>query len=300
MGPYRPSLLIAQILLGLGPGALIQLRAVHLAFIDDAKQRPSRPGIQGRMVAAGAISLLADNARRAELALRQTCEDFGFPPAEEFKWSPRRDSWMHANLVKEQRAAFFTRVIRHLAEANAMALVVMEDDGRNPAVGATAEQDVVVLLLERLASRLKKLGETGLVIADRPGGDRREEDRFVAECLAALEAGTTYVTHQELTFVVTADSRFVRLLQAADLATSCLTAYVAGESRYSPPVVQELLPLFPVAFNRRAGYSIKLHPSYNFANLHYWLFGETHYVRFMSGHPMPMKAFDYFEGPEQP
>jgi hypothetical protein len=178
---------------------------VHLAFIDDAKQRPTRPGIRGRMVGAGAISLPADNARRAELALRQACADFGFPPAEEFKWSPSRKSWMHGNLVDEKRAAFFARVIEHLVEADALALVVMEDDGRSPAVEATAEWDVVVLLLERLASRLKELGETGLVIADRPGGDRREEDRFVAECLAALDPGTTYVQHDELTFVVTAD-----------------------------------------------------------------------------------------------
>lgn len=31
---------------------------------------------------------------------------------------------------------------------------------------------------------------------------------------------------------------------------------------------------------------MKLHPPYNSANLHYWLFGQAHDVRFMSGIPM--------------
>ena len=33
--------------------------------------------------------------------------DAGFPPNEEFKWSPRRDMWMHQNLVAERRQVFF-------------------------------------------------------------------------------------------------------------------------------------------------------------------------------------------------
>ena len=109
-----------------------------------------------------------------------------------------------------------------------------------------------------------------------------------------------YVSHEEIAFVITTDSRFVRLLQVADLATSCITAYVAGESRYSPPIAQRLLPLYPVAYGRRAGYSIKIHPDYNFANLHHWLFGETHFVRNQNGHPMPLKGYDYAEEPNRP
>lgn len=37
----------------------------------------------------------------------------------------------------------------------------------------------------------------------------------------------------------------------------------------------------------------------NFANLHYWLFAETHYVRVMCGYSMPMKRSDYFEGADR-
>ncbi len=278
------------------------MAVMQLVFVDDAHQRPSRAGIKGDLVAVGAISVAADNARRVEKAIAASCREFGFPEDEEFKWSPSRSSWMYANLCGEVRAQFFATVIDHLHEARAFAVVVMEDNGRNPASqdATSAELDVVVLLLERVANRLKGLRETGLVIADRPGGGRREEDRFVAECLTALDKGTEYVSHDELTFVITTDSRFMRLLQAADLATSCMTACVAGESKYSPPIVEKLLPLYPVDADRRAGYSIKIHPDYNFENLHHWLFREKHFVRNMQGSPMPLPNRPYFEGPDQP
>ena len=202
---------------------------------------------------------------------------------------------------RQRSRDFFRNVSEAFVAGTCFASIVMEDDQRNPATSAlTTEQDVIVLLLERVANRLKELGDTGLVIADRPGGGRREEDRFVGESLRLLDAGTAYVQHNEITFVVTADSKFVRLLQAADLVVSCLTAYVVGEATYSPAIVEWLLPLFPVAYDRRAGYSIKIHPSYNFANLHHWLFGESHFLRDQVGTPMPMKGWGYCGGPNTP
>lgn len=41
-------------------------------------------------------------------------------------------------------------------------------------------------------------------------------------------------------------------------------------------------------------------PSYNFAKLHHWLFGESHWVRAQMGTPMPMKSSDYCGGPDTP
>lgn len=274
---------------------------VHLVFLDDAKQKPTRPGINGNLVSVATLVVAADKAPSVERALHEVCLAAGFPADAEFKWSPSRKSWMHSELVSGDRQEFFRNVAEVLVKGDCFASVVMEDDQRGRATSAlTTEQDVMVLLLERVASRLKELGDTGLLIADRPSGGRREEDHFVVECLRLLEAGTEYVQHNELTFVVTADSKSVRLLQAADLVVSCMTAYVAGESTYSPPVVKLLLPLFPTAYGRRAGYSIKIHPSYNFANLHHWLFGESDWVRSQMGTPMPLKGCDYFDGPDSP
>lgn len=166
---------------------------MYLIFVDDARQKPSRPGIKGHLVAAGAIAVPADRARQVEKEIAAISNEFGFPAGEEFKWSPRRGSWMFDNLHGEDRVRFFSTVIDCLRNSNVFAVVVMEDDGRSTATptAPNAERDVVVLLLERLANRLKELRETGLLVADRPGGDRREEDRFVAECLTTLEQGTT-------------------------------------------------------------------------------------------------------------
>jgi hypothetical protein len=277
------------------------MNLMHLVFIDDAKQSPTRPGFKGKAVGAAALHVPADRARVAERAIRATCKKYRFTDEEEFKWSPNRDSWMYSGLVGPERQQFFFAIAERLVEARAFASIVIEDAGRNPATGAlTTEQDVLVLLLERVANRLRELGEIAIVIADRPGGDRREEDRFVADCLQYLQAGTDYVEHNEVSFVFTTDSKFVRLLQATDLLASSLTAYVAGEGTHSPPIVERLLALFPLASDRRGGYSIKLHPDYNFANLHHWLFGDTHLVRGNVGVPMPLKGWDYYEGPDNP
>lgn len=271
-------------------------------FADDSKQdNPTRPGV-GPLVAAAAIMLDADGARSAERSLDALCVDTGFPPGEEFKWSPHRGMWMRDRLLGEDRQAFFFAVAEVLLSHHVLAHIVLKDANRSRATDArlSPEDDVVVMLLERVANRLKEMRTTALLVADRPGGDRPQEDRFIAECLRVLEAGTPYVQHDELSFVLTTDSRFVRLLQAADLVASCITAYVAGEPIYSPPIAEQLLPLFPKSYGRRGGPSIKLHPDFSFGNLYHWLFGDEDFVRFQNGWPLPHRGLGYYEGPNEP
>jgi hypothetical protein len=275
---------------------------MHLIFVDDSKQaRPTRPGV-GSLVAAGAVMLDADSARSAEKALDSLCRDVGFPAGDEFKWSPQRGTWMHGSLHGDNRQRFFLEVARVLSDHNVLAHVVMEDSNRSRATGplVSAEDDVVIMLLERVASRLKDLRTTALLVADRPGGNRADEDRFVADCLDALNVGTEYVQHAEISFVLSADSRSIRLLQAADLVTSCITAYVAGESNNAPRVAQALLPLFPLSYGRRGGPSIKIHPDYTFGNLYHWLFGDDDFIRRQTGIPLPHRSYGYYSGPDVP
>jgi hypothetical protein len=244
----------------------------------------------------------ADRARSAEQALGAVCVATGFPVGDEFKWSPRRGTWMYASLHGVDRQNFFLNVISVLQDHETLAHVVMEDSRRSRATqgAASAEHDVVVMLLERLANRLKELRTTALLVADRPGGDRPHEDRFIADCLDAIAVGTPYVQHDEISFVLSTDSRFIRLLQAADLITSCMTAYVAGEGNFAPPIARAMLPLFPLSYGRRGGPSIKIHPDYTFGNLYHWLLGDECFVRFQSGVPLPSRSFGYFVGPNDP
>jgi hypothetical protein len=273
---------------------------MYLAFVDDATQKPTRPGFNGKLIAAGALCVPADGARALGASLSQLCDRYGFPAGEEFKWSPGRECWMRSNLVEDKRQQFYLEVVQQLVSVEAFGTVVLEDDGRNPATsGLTAQQDVVVMLLERIANRLKDRRETGLVVADRPGGGRKDEDAFLAECLQNLEEGTDYVKHNEIAFVVAADSRMVRLLQAADLLTSCITAYVAGEKNYSPAIAKELVALLAGdIFGRRGGYGVKIHPDFTFSNLYYWLFGDEDFWKYNTGTPMPIKGRQYAESPD--
>lgn len=274
---------------------------MYVALVDDSThKKPSRPGVMGTLVGAGAICVPGDVVKDAEAALEAACATFGFPQGEEFKWSPHRKSWMYQNLRDDDRTAFFTQVIAHLHKAGAFGMVVLEDAGRNPANWSlSAEQDVIVLLLERIANRLKERQDTGLLIFDRPGGNRAQEDAFLGSCIDALRTGTAFVQHNEIALVVASDSQAIRLLQAADLLTSCITAYVAGERTYSPPVAEALKAILVRSMGRYGGYGVKIHPDYSFGNLYHWLFGDTDLFKGNVGRPMPIAGRQYAASPHE-
>jgi hypothetical protein len=207
---------------------------VDLVFVDDAQQdHPSRAGM-GPLVAAGAIYVPSSGVNFLERGLDALCAETGFPPGERFKWSPNRGMWMWGNLVEDAREQFFLRALGLAAQAGAVAIVVIEDRERRTATNAaTHEEDVVTLLIERINGVLQTHNSEGVVICDRPGGDRPEENAFLASCLETLQLGTTYVRPDRIPInVVSTDSRLIRLLQLADVVTSCTLALVCGESVY--------------------------------------------------------------------
>src|SRR5262245_43253012 len=212
----------------------------HTFFADDSRQRrPTRPGMERRpLVAAGGILVDAGIVRTLEEQLDKLCEATGFPPGEEFKWSPARRSWMRGNLTGDRQKQFFADVLAVVAEGGARALVVVEDTRSTPATNPTidSELDVVVMLLERIDSELRQLTSVGIVVADRPGGGRREGDKFLDGCLGTLRAGTAYASLERIALMVAEDSRRVHLLQVADVVTGCTTSAVAGETNFAPSV----------------------------------------------------------------
>jgi hypothetical protein len=48
-------------------------------------------------------------------------------------------------------------------------------------------------MYERTVMQLEQEGSRGLIIADRPSGDRRQETELLAEVLQTIEDGTSYV-----------------------------------------------------------------------------------------------------------
>jgi hypothetical protein len=208
---------------------------------------------------------------------------------------------MHRELVGEQRESFFREVLRAAQAHGATAMVMIEEIGHGTATEvATPEEDVVRLLLERADNHAGGCGSTAVVISDRPGGGRKDEDRFIESCMDTLRTGTRFVQFNNLEFVVTSPSRLVRLVQLADLVTSCTTAFVSGERQYAEPTFEGIRPMLRRDRGRINGVGLKIHPDYKFMNLYYWLLGDDYVIRHGVGHPLPAPGQRYAESPLTP
>jgi hypothetical protein len=263
---------------------------MKLFFLDDARQRsPYRPGM-GCLVAVGGISLGDSGIGIVERSIDSLCRNtYEFPSGEEFKWSPGRQLWMRNNLVGNRRLAFFQEVLQMVLDAGGQAFVVITDCNYPPVTdAATHELDVINMCLERVCNQCGQNPPDGLVITDRALSGQ-SEDKFLAECLENLQSGSGYLRPDALALnVVSTRSNFVRLLQVADLVTGATLAAVAGETQYSPPVIEALKPLYRSSLGRFGGYRVKIHPDYRYANLYHLIFGDDIFWKFNSGWPLPM------------
>ena len=215
-----------------------------LFFADDSRQsRPSRSGM-GPLVAAGAVGIPETAIRVLELQLSRICTSFGFPEGEEFKWSPGRDLWMASNLVADKRETFFREVLETARQHQVTATVVIEEVGSDSVTGTcSTEEDVTRWLLESIQLQIP-FSDQAIIVADRPGGGRSEEDAFLARCFDAMKRGTPFVRNFDLiALLLTTNSKLVRLIQLADLITSCTTAVVAGEDKWTPQIFQCIRPV---------------------------------------------------------
>lgn len=275
---------------------------MDLFFVDDAQQnKPTRPGM-GPLVAVGGIHVPEQSVQVLEGRIEGLCTEYGFPPGEVFKWSPERDLWMHSNLVGETRQEFFIRVLGLAKDNGATATVIIEDTRFETATGAhSPEADLVNLFLERAHHQLVARQCNGIVIVSQPGGDRKSEYKFLADCIETLRCGTDYVKPDRIVLnVFSSPPRFIRLLQVADVITSCTTAFVGGEDSFSPPVFERIKPMLARERGRIGGVGLKLHPDFKYVNLYDWLVGDSHLVRFMEGFPLPLSGYQYSSDPYTP
>lgn len=267
---------------------------LDIVCADDSRQRkPSRSGM-GPLVAIGGIHVPGGQVRGLERGIDGLCAEYGFPPGEEFKWSPGRELWMRENLVGERRWGFFVVVLALAHSKDVKALVVIEDAATATATGAsTAEEDVTRLFIERAHNQLAPTSCDCIVLVDRPGGDRPAEDKFLAGCLDTLQSGTDYVKPERIAFLVSTPSKFVRLLQVADVITGSTLAFVSGEERFAPPVFQVVKALLRSDSGRIGGVGLKIHPDYKYANLYHWLLDDTWFVKAGVGVPLPLPDRPY-------
>jgi hypothetical protein len=276
---------------------------MDVIFVDDAAQKaPSRPGMHS-LLGIGGIHVPEESLQELESQIQTVCTEFGFPANEVFKWSPGRELWMRQNLLDSQRQQFFIRILDLARERGATAYVVIEDSYYDRATtGAQSpEVDLIRLFLERAHHRLTARQTNGIVIVSQPSGDRRSESKFLADCLETLRAGTEYVKPERIVLnILTSPPKFMRLLQLADVVTSCTVAFVGGENSFSPAVFDVVKSMLARELGRIGGVGLKIHPDFKYLNLYHWLLGDTHFVRFMSGFPLPIPSYQYSVDPNVP
>ncbi len=264
---------------------------MRLFFADDSRQSaPTRAGLS-RLVGIGGFSVDVSKLRSLEMALETLAREAGFPRNEEFKWSPGRQQWMRANLVEGARQAFFRAVLGALRAHEAVVTVVASTTDCATATRTnTHESDVTQMFLERVHIELTHRGTDGVVIVERPGGGRTDEEGFLLSCATMLQDGTAFVRHDRLALnVLASSSRYVRCLQAADVVSSACLAFIAGETNYSPPIFEEVKPLFHRnSWGLVGGTGLKLHPDGRLRNLYFWLLGDREYARENTGIGLPV------------
>lgn len=270
-------------------------------FADDARQKNPTRERMGSIVGTGCIHVPGPAVGSLETGLADLCADTGFPEGTEgeFKWSPGPELWMRANLIADDRTDFFHAALDLAAEHDITVTIVANDSSRRPAMkdSANHEIDVTRLLLERVQWCLEHVDRSGLVVVDRPTGDRKDETHFLQSCLETLNDGTAYKNFNRVAInVLSTPSSLVRCLQLADLVTSCSIAYISGERKWAPPLFNTKIRPLLVNRGRVAGIGFKLHPAFCFENLYHWMLGTTYVGPFEPALPKPDRP--YSTGPD--
>lgn len=274
---------------------------MDLIFIDDAEQKnPSRKGMF-RMLSVGGLYVPETSLRDLEKKLELLCREYNFPEGEMFKWSPGRELWMHDNLIGKNRRNFMSRAVTSGIDLGIKVIVVISDTQYRTATDSqTHEMDLLKLFLERTHWLLRHNQTIGMVVASQPSGNRRNENKFLANCLETLKTGTEYVEFETIPLgVLSCPPKYIRMLQLADVVTSCSVAFVSGESQYSPPIFSELIQLLATDGMRIGGIGLKLHPDNVYCNLYHWLLGDQTLWKGNSGMGLPFPNMPYSDGPNQ-
>lgn len=275
---------------------------MDLVFADDSRQdSPSRDGM-GPIMAIGGIQVTDSKVKIIEEELNSLCKErYGFPPKESFKWSPKKDMWMHKYLVEDDRERFFKEAIS-IAKNNEASINVIIADTRYKTITGNDDREIDLLnvFLERIHRKSLRHDTSSLVIVSQPGGGRGDEYKFLAKCSDSLECGTDYVKYERIVLnIISTSHKFIRLLQLADVITSCTTAYVCGEDQYSPTIFDMIKPMFDRDSTRIGGIGLKIHPDIYYANLYHWLLGDDTFRKGSMGVGMPLPNFPYASDPNR-
>lgn len=274
---------------------------MYFFFADDSKQNNPTRSRMGPLLATGGLFVSGGDLASLERNLESLCQRTGFPANEEFKWSPRRGSWMHGGLVEDLRREFFAAVLQACIMHHAIAVIILSDSTcRTPSDCANHEVFTTKMLIERVNNLADSRGSDAVIVADRPGGGLPAERKFLSDCFETLRDGTRFVMPKRIAVnPIATDSHLIRTLQAADLVVSCTTAFVSGQRTLAPETFEIIKPMLSRDLGRAGGVGVKIHPDFKYANLYHWLLNDDLLVKNMNGQTLPIASRPYSTGPDQ-
>jgi hypothetical protein len=252
---------------------------MHVFFGDDSVRLGNREGM-GVLVAFGGILFPEEALRPFQATVREIRSSYKFPEGAELKWSPPRGSWIHEKLKGDDRTSCYRKVLAAAREHDGTAFVVCQDLGRRPAAQDDALRECISWCFERLSMCLEDRRVSGVLICDRPGGGKKDEDALLSRVVSTIQDGTDFVPPGQVPLnILTTPSHLVTELQVADIITGVTTAMVGGDVKYAEPVFGEIVPMFHRnARGLAGGAGFKLAPN-ALLNLYHWVGKEDAFVR---------------------
>jgi len=250
---------------------------MQVFFADDSTQKGARAGM-GSVIGLGGIFVAHNCLRPLAAAVDAIATEVGIPKVEEVKWSPKKGTWIHENLHGDARRDCYARMLQAAAGHNVRAIVTCWDTGHTWLKGEDAFTRCVKYLFERITMHLEAVDDHAILIADRPGGGKKQEEEFLSDFIAHVEAGTEYVVPDRVLLnVLTTPSHLLRHLQIADLVTGIVTSMVCGSYDYAQPLFPHIKTLLAKNNNECAGGTgLKIFPR-DLVNLYYWVLNENLY-----------------------
>ncbi|UCF60139.1 MAG: hypothetical protein JSV37_10255 [Anaerolineaceae bacterium] len=268
---------------------------MYVFFADDSKQHGFRKGM-GDLISFGGYLLEERSIRPLANDVDQILESLKVPLNTEIKWSLPPGNWIREKLSEEERASLYSHVLDTLQSHDATALVAIWDCGRTSLDGDDAFDKCIDFVFERISIHLSRVNAYCLIVADRPGGGKKQEDELIAGFVGRLESGTDYVPPDSVLLnLLTAPSKLIRHLQIADLITSISTAMVAKKYSYAKEPFERIKKMMMMNTSGYiGGTGLKLFPD-QLINLYYWILGEDSYIRVSmnTAWPLPLKQYPY-------
>lgn len=247
---------------------------MDIFFADDSTQK-SRREMMGSVISLGGVLVTEEALRPLTAAIDKIANEFHIPNGVELKWSPKKNSWIYENLHSNKREQCYRQVLETAVAHHVKAIVICWDTGHGNKKPADAFDTCVDYLFERLSVNLAKRETTAIVVADRPGGGKSQEDEFLRSFVERFERGTDYVVPDHVLLnVLTTPSHLVRHLQLADLVTGITTAMVCAMDQFAGPlfpIVQEMF--ITNTAGGIAGTGLKVAPN-GLENLYHWVLKE--------------------------